>query len=385
MNSQIIVGIDASRNRSGGAKVHLRGILTESDPRRHGITHVHLWSYKKLLDALPNFPWLTKHNPPPLERSLPAQIIWQRFHLVHDAKRVGCDIMLNTDAGSVSSFQPMVTMSRDMLSYEPGELRRYGLRKQALRLLVLRYVQNSALRRASGVVFLTRYAARVIQESCGSLERIAYIPHGVSQEFFAVTGSTRWQRDTADPIRCLYVSNAELYKHQWTVIRAVRQLRKRNLNLRLILAGGGSGKAQKMIDAEISRSDTEQCFVKQIGFVPPEKLPALLATAQLFIFASSCENMPNTLVEAMAAGLPIACSERGPMPEILQDGGVYFDPEDESSIADGVAELVCDEDVRTRVAARAKELASKYSWSRCGAETWQFIRDVYSNKGSCRS
>ena len=35
--------------------------------------------------------------------------------------------------------------------------------------------------------------------------------------------------------------------------------------------------------------------------------------------------MPNTLVEAMASGLPIACSDRGPMPEVLGDGGVLFD------------------------------------------------------------
>ena len=50
-------------------------------------------------------------------------------------------------------------------------------------------------------------------------------------------------------------------------------------------------------------------------------MPEYLSKSNIFIFASSCENMPITLIEGMASGLPIACSDRGPMPEVLQDGG----------------------------------------------------------------
>ena len=44
MNS-IAIGIDASRNRSGGARAHLVGILTEGDPLKFGIGEVHVWAY----------------------------------------------------------------------------------------------------------------------------------------------------------------------------------------------------------------------------------------------------------------------------------------------------------------------------------------------------
>jgi glycosyltransferase involved in cell wall biosynthesis len=92
------------------------------------------------------------------------------------------------------------------------------------------------------------------------------------------------------------------------------------------------------------------------------------------VFASSCENMPNTLVEGMASGLPIACSNRGPMPEILQDGGVYFNPESANSIAAAIEELLVNDDRRTSIARRARELAAQYSWQRCAEETWEFLR-----------
>jgi len=120
-------------------------------------------------------------------------------------------------------------------------------------------------------------------------------------------------------------------------------------------------------------------FVDEIGFVRHEDLPALLANADLFIFASSCENLPVTLLEAMAVGLPIACSNRGPMPEVLEDGGVYFDPEDEKSIDVAIETIITNTDLRTSIAHRAKELSEQYSWARCATETWRFLRDCYNN------
>ncbi|MFO1274179.1 MAG: glycosyltransferase, partial [Rubrivivax sp.] len=76
------------------------------------------------------------------------------------------------------------------------------------------------------------------------------------------------------------------------------------------------------------------------------------------------------------AGLPIACSDRGPMPEVLADGGVAFDPENPTSIAAAVERLLTDAALRARCAERAHALAQQYSWARCGRETWQFLLET---------
>jgi glycosyltransferase involved in cell wall biosynthesis len=372
----LVVGIDASRNRSGGARAHLRGILNDGEPLAHGIREVHVWSYRSLLAALPDVPWLVKHNPPELERSLLHQVWWQFRSLPTEAKQAGCTILLNTDAGSVCRFRPAVTMSRDMLSYEPGEIRRFGLSRARLRLVLLRVIQSQSMRFADGVIFLTNYAAKVIQRTTGTLKRTTVIPHGVGKAFSERTVEARWPADHEKPIRCVYVSNASMYKHQWVVVQAIGDLRTRGHNIELTLAGGGSGQAMRKLEREIARSDAQGRFVKCLGFVRHDELPALLADANVFVFASSCENMPNTLVEAMAVGLPIACSDRGPMPEVLRDGGVYFDPEDAASVADAIETLIRDSALRMSKAERAKDLAAQYSWARCAAETWRFLKTV---------
>ncbi len=372
----ITIGIDASRNRSGGAKVHLVGILSGADPRDHGIDKVHVWSFDSLLSELPDADWLVKHSPEALRGPLLLQAWWQRRRLPVEAQAHGVDILLNTDAGTVCRFRPSVVMSRDMLSYEPGEMRRYRFSKMWVRLLALRYVQAWSMKGAEGVIFLTEHAARVIQQLTGRLRRTTIISHGVSPAFRKRV-QRRWPEDPSRPIRCLYVSQVDLYKHQWVVVQAIAALRRRGHNITLVLAGGGAGRSQRLLKDELARSDPNGEFVTVIGFVPPASLPALLSEADVFVFASSCENMPNTLVEGMAGGFPIACSNRGPMPEVLGNGGVYFDPENAVSIADAIQRLVENRELRSSMAARAAALSEAYSWERCAAETWRFTRETH--------
>jgi glycosyltransferase involved in cell wall biosynthesis len=371
-----VVGIDASRNRSGGARSHLTGIIGAGDPAQFGVSQVHVWSYRGMLDALPDRPWLVKHAPPALQGSLLSEARWQFAAMPGAVRAVGCNVLLSLDAGTIGRFEPSVVMSRDMLSFEPSEIVRYGVSKMRARLILLRYLQVSSLRRAAGVLFLTRYAADVIQRYSGELPNVRIIPHGISEAFRAPAARGGWPADKAR-IECVYVSNADLYKHQWHVVRAFGRLRAAGLPVHLRLVGGAVGRGRELIAATVREVDPAGAFIQVTEPRPHAAIPAELAAADLFVFASSCENMPNTLVEAMAGGLPIACARRGPMPEILQDGGTYFEPEDEHSIAAAVQGLVADPVLRQRAAVRAFELAQAYSWKRCAAETWTFLVDTW--------
>lgn len=370
--SGIVVGIDASRNRSGGARAHLTGLLSAANPSRHGIREIHVWSFKSLLDLLPEHPWLIKHNPPQLETCLLREVWWQTFHLAREAKRLGCDVLFSSDASTTCRFDPMVVMSQDMLSYEPGIMHLFRWGYQRFRLLAILHLQNWAFRHARGAIFLTRYAGDVIQRSCGVLPRVTTIPHGISSLFLDAP-SVRSLAEWHTCIHCTYVSPTARYKNQWHVVRAVELLRARGIALTLDLVGNTEGCAKARLAEQLRKSDPAKSFVRQLGQLPVDKVVEQLSGTDIFVFASSCESMPITLLEGMAMGLPIACSERGPMPEVLQDGGVYFDPEDPLSIADAIERIVLDRDLRIRIAERAREISSNFSWQRSADETLAFI------------
>lgn len=367
------VGIDACRNRSGGTRAHLHGLLGGVDPRDHGIGQVHLWSHAEMLKQLPDPPWLMKHGAAALQGSMLEQLRWQRYALPQAVRDAGCDIVLTTDAGSVSTVRPSIAMSRDLLPFEPREAQRYGWSRQRLRIALLKWLSVRALRHADGALFLTAYAAQVIQRSTGPLKSARIVPHGVGDAF---RQPVREPQPAGVPLRCVYVSNADMYKHQWHVVAAVAALRAEGVPLRLTLIGGGEGRPQQLLTQALQRHDPQGAFVHQLDFVPHDRISGHLAEADIFIYASSCENMPNTLVEAMASGLPVACSDRGPMPEILRDGGLYFDPESPTSIAAALRKLAQDPVLRLTLAGRAQAYAAEFSWTRCARETWSYLADT---------
>ncbi|EKT3956156.1 glycosyltransferase family 4 protein [Flavobacterium psychrophilum] len=367
------IGIDASRNRSGGAKAHIIGILSNVESLNAEINEVHLWSYSELLSLIPDYPWLKKHTNQNLEKTIIHQIWWQYFVLKREAKKMNLDILLNTDAGTVCRFYPSVTMSRDMLSYEEGEMQRFGYGFQRLRLILLRSIQNYSLKNSTAAIFLTQYAANKIQKYSGPIKKIAIVNHGISEDF-RVQVNKWYNKDRIEkPIRCTYVSNVVCYKHQGKVAQAISLVRKKGVNIEIDFVGGGSGKYQIKLDEIIENLDPLNLFLFQKNFVKHSELPNLLKKTDVFLFASSCENMPNTLIEGMCANLPIVCSDRGPMPEVLKDGGIYFDPENVLSIVKALEEIINNEALRFNLTDKALFLSKQFSWKKCRIETFDFL------------
>ena len=125
----------------------------------------------------------------------------------------------------------------------------------------------------------------------------------------------------------------------------------------------------------LNKIDINRDFIKYEGPVDYDNLLFNYHNTDLFIFASTCENLPIILLEAMASRLPIACSLRPPMPEILGDAGIYFDPEDITSITNALRKLLISSELRKVNANKAKERSKQYSWEQCANDTFQLLRD----------
>ena len=127
-----------------------------------------------------------------------------------------------------------------------------------------------------------------------------------------------------NPYKILYVSIIDQYKHQWHVVNAVNILRKEGYPICLDLVGPSYSPALRRLNSTIEKVDPLGQWVSYQNEIPSMNYIKRYANADLGLFASSCENMPNILLEMMASGLPIVSSDRGPMPDILLDGGLYF-------------------------------------------------------------
>src|SRR5205085_11310787 len=119
------LGVDASNLGDGGGITHLRELLGAAQPHEHGITRVTVWAGSETLRQLPEQPWLERAHEPLLDQALPARVWWQKARLPQLAQRT-CDLLFAPGGTCSGVFRPVVTMSRNLLPFEFGELRRYG-------------------------------------------------------------------------------------------------------------------------------------------------------------------------------------------------------------------------------------------------------------------
>jgi glycosyltransferase involved in cell wall biosynthesis len=324
-------------------------------------------------------PWLVKKHQPILDKSLPYRIFWQKFKLSKLATELNCDVLFVPGGLFLGKFSPIVTMSRNMLPFEWNELKRYGWSLFTLKMILLRRAQSNTFRRVDGLIFLTQYAKKEVSSFIQNTKaKTTIIPHGVDTRFklYPKIQQPLANYTKEQPYRIIYVSIIDFYKHQWHVIRAVKKLKEEGLPIEIELIGPFYKPALNRLRQTMDTIKEAESFIKISGAVPYIELHKKYANADLCLFASSCENMPNILLEGMASGLPIACSNRGPMPEILGEAGVYFDPENVESIFNALKNLICSPELRTSLAQASYVRVEAFTWHRCAKETLAFLNMI---------
>ena len=286
----MIIGIDASNLRGGGGVTHLIGLLGAANPHSDEFVQVIVWGGKATLGRIKERPWLIKRHVPALDEGLAHRALWQRFRLSKLAKSARCTVLLVPGGTYGGDFHPAVTMSRNLLPFEWGEMARYGLSILTLKWLLLRRAQSASFRRADGLIYLTQYAKEVVERVTGQvMGKVAVIPHGVDEHFFCTPRCPRSieKCSPADPLRLLYVSNIDAYKHQWIVAEAVAKLHKTGLPIIIDFVGSAYGPSWKKLNAVLQRVDPSQTFIRYVGPLMHEKLPHLYHAADIGVFASS--------------------------------------------------------------------------------------------------
>jgi glycosyltransferase involved in cell wall biosynthesis len=373
------IAIDATSIVNTGGFTHLFHIIEKFDKKDHpNINNLIILGSYSVLNKLPDNSFIIKHSHPFLNKGKLFRLIFQIFILDSILTTVRADILLSLTGDYMGKFRPYVGISQNMLLYENHFWKEIKSMKEKLKLWINYQRQKRCFKAASGLIFISNYAKNYIINDL-KLENIPYkiIHHGVSPHFMNqnINGEFKIPCNESD-LNFIYVSTVHVYKNQWNVIDAIWQLRKKGFRISLTLIGpiiyNQSG---KRLFSKMKEKDPNGKFIKYIHEVPYEQLPSYYFKHDAIIFASTCENMPNILIESMATGLPIACSDKEPMPEFLKKGGYYFNANSVDSIAKAVRTLIEDRDAKKKIINNLKEVR-KLKWEDTSKKTFSFITSL---------
>jgi glycosyltransferase involved in cell wall biosynthesis len=209
-----------------------------------------------------------------------------------------------------------------------------------------------------------RRAAAVVANSGGLRELganfedrvpIRVIPNGVNLDNFH-SEQRAW-----DPPRLLFVGRIVHQKGLDVLLNALGELKSRSWQLNVV----GDGPRIERLQAQAQQLGIAE-RVHFDGWLSREQLPAAYAQANLFVYPSRHEGMPNAVLEAMASGLPVLATRIAGNEELVSaETGLLVPAEDAGAFQSALERLLADAELRQRLGAAARErVADGYSWRR---------------------
>jgi len=173
----------------------------------------------------------------------------------------------------------------------------------------------------------------------------------------------------------LFVGTIEPRKNLGRILVAFERLAAAGLTDALVIVGK-RGWLYDDFFARLESSPAKDAVIFP-GFVPDADLPAVYAGAQALAFPSEFEGFGLPVLEAMACGTPVVCSNTSSLPEVTGDpsagskeaAALLIDPLDVAALTDALARVVQDKALRDQMAGRGLAQAARFSWERAARET----------------
>lgn len=195
-------------------------------------------------------------------------------------------------------------------------------------------------------------------------DKVAVVWHGVEEEFFAV-GERRQGRQPESVLLCPATTHP--HKNHALLLRSFQQFHAAHPEWRLVMTGVG-GLADRAVREQIAALGLES-HVRILGWLPREELYRWFETAGAVVYPSTFEGFGMPVVEALAAGIPVACSDIEPLRTIAADAALLFDPASEAGLLQALERVTTDEPLRARLTHAGPLRAAQLTWRKCAQET----------------
>lgn len=237
---------------------------------------------------------------------------------------------------------------------------------------------RASVRKAAHIIAVSRQTADdLMHEFQVPAAKVSVIYNGVSDEFRSQSemAVVQLRQKYGLPARfLLYLGTLEPRKNLSLLIRAYARWQaeqsfhgKFNDDVHLVLAGGKGWFYEEIFQLVQALGLAE--WIHFPGFIPTDELPTWYSAAEAFIYPSLFEGFGLPVLEAMACGVPVICSDIPVLQEVAGEGALTFVRTDEDALAHTIDQLLRDQSLRENLVKAGCAQAQKFSWRACAEAT----------------
>lgn len=242
----------------------------------------------------------------------------------------------------------------------------------------MRLLTGSAIGRADAVIALSEFTHKEILRFYPTAEpKIDVVYPGIGGEFRADSRPGADERALAtlgvEHPYVLAVGNIHPRKNLGRLLVAWEQVQLKGRPVpKMVWVGLGHWDSSELIE------QAETAGVQMLGFVTQEQLPALYRQAEALVYPSLYEGFGLPPVEAMACGTPALTSNSTSLPEAVGDAAVVVDTTSSDAIADGLSQILFDQELRRDLRARGLAQAARFTWEQTATK----LLDTLANRST---
>jgi glycosyltransferase involved in cell wall biosynthesis len=310
-----------------------------------------------------------------------SKLLWDYLHLPIAVRRERIDLLWTP-----SYVVPFPVRCRSVASVldlayfcSPGSYRISDV-------LYMRSAMAGSFRRADALLAISEYTKNDIVRLFPFAESKVTVTH--------LAPSSRYQRsidkEALEAVRqryslsrpfVFYAGSISPRKGCSFLVNAFEMLKRRErIPHKLVLTGGWTWGTPDIVEV-IKEMDLEG-EVTVLGQVAAQDMPVLYNLADLLVYPSIYEGFGLPVLEAMACGCPVVCSNLTSIPEVAGDAALAVDPRDVSALAAAIYTALTDLTTRTRLIERGVERAASFTWEKTARKTLDVFEQVAHREGS---
>ncbi|MEO0093415.1 MAG: glycosyltransferase [candidate division WOR-3 bacterium] len=288
---------------------------------------------------------------------LPWQLLYYRIDLLFTPS-VAIPFLVPTK--TVTVIHDMIPFHRSITKYTP------------LRSFYIQTMTKWAVKRSDTVIAVSENTKREIVRFCSVPQSKIFVAlEGVSPQYHKIDSESELKKIRAKynlPDRfILFVGTQEPGKNLPRLIEAFFVAKKINsIPHKLVIVGayGWGKKLGKTLPASIANTFlSNEVFFP--GYIQEEDLPLIYNQSELFVFPSLYEGFGLPVLEAMACGVPVICSNLSSLPEIAGDAAILVNPYNTSEIADAIVKVLNDNTLQAEMIRKGFAQVKKFNWQQC--------------------